>query len=80
MNVYTYNPKEVNIALGPHIVSGFAEDTFVSVEPRGDGVTVKVGCDGEMNRSISPDGSYNVKITLLQDHLREIKEESNEQT
>lgn len=64
--VKTYNPKEVNIVFGSHIASGFAEDTFVSVEAHGDGVTYKVGCDGEMNRSISPDGSYVVKLTLMQ--------------
>ena len=32
--VKTYNPKEVLIALGSHIVTGYAEDSFVSIEPR----------------------------------------------
>ena len=29
--VKTYNPKEVNIAIGTHIVTGYAEDSFVSI-------------------------------------------------
>ena len=64
--VKTYNPKEVIITLGVHIVTGYADDSFVSIEPNGDGVTKKVGCDGEIVRSISPDNTYTVKIALLQ--------------
>jgi len=64
--IKTYNPKEVTIALGNHIVTGFAEDTFVTIDPNGDGVTKKVGCDGEIVRSISPDDTYIVKVTVLQ--------------
>lgn len=64
--VKTYNPKEVLITRGSHIFTGYAEDSFVSLEPSGDGTTKKVGCDGEITRSISPDGSYVVKITLDQ--------------
>lgn len=44
-NVKTYNPKEINIAFGSHIVTGYAEDSFVSIEPSGDGTTKKVGAD-----------------------------------
>ena len=64
--IQTYNPKEVTIALGPHMVTGFADDSFVSIEPSGDGVTKTVGCDGEIVRSISPDDTYVVKLTVLQ--------------
>ena len=64
--IKTYNPKEVTIALGSHIVTGYAEDSFVGIEGAGDGVTKKVGCDGEIARSISPDDTYVVKISLLQ--------------
>ena len=56
--VKTYNPKEVNIAIGTHIVTGYAEDSFVSIEPSGD--------DGEVTRSISPDRTFAVKVTLDQ--------------
>lgn len=64
--IKTYNPKEVTVALGNHIVSGFADDSFVTIDPNGDGVTKKVGCDGEIVRSISPDDTYIVKLSLLQ--------------
>lgn len=64
--IKTYNPKEAVVACGTHIVSGYADDSFISIEPNGDGITKKVGCDGEIARSISPDNTYKVKITLLQ--------------
>lgn len=64
--VHTYNCKEVYIALGNHIVSGLAEDSFISIEAVGDGITKKVGCDGEVVRSVSPDDTYAVKITVQQ--------------
>lgn len=64
--IKTYNPKEVVVACGTHIVSGYADDSFISIEPNGNGITKKVGCDGEIARSISPDNTYKVKITLLQ--------------
>lgn len=64
--VKTYNPKEVTIACGFHIVTGIADDSFVSIEPNGEGITKKVGCDGEIVRAVSPDNTYKVKITLLQ--------------
>lgn len=64
--VKTYNPKEVTIACGSHIVTGIADDSFVSIEPNGEGITKKVGCDGEIVRAVSPDNTYKVKISLLQ--------------
>lgn len=35
--VTTYNPKKVTLALGNHIASGFADDSFIVIEPAGDG-------------------------------------------
>ena len=64
--VKTYNPKDVNIVIGSHIVTGYAEDSFVSIEPSGDGTTKKIGADGEVTRSISPDKTYAVKVTVDQ--------------
>ena len=64
--IKTYNPKEVTMALGSHIVSGYADDSFLTIDPSGDGITKKVGCDGEIVRSVSPDDTYVVKITVLQ--------------
>ena len=64
--IKTYNPKEVLVSFGTHMVSGYAEDTFVTVDPSGDGITRKVGCDGEIVRSVSPDDTGVIKVTLLQ--------------
>jgi len=64
--VTTYNPKKVTCALGTHIVSGLADDSFITVEPAGDGTTYVVGADGEVARSIDPSNLYTVKISLLQ--------------
>lgn len=64
--VKTYNPKEVTIALGNHIVSGYADDSFITIDPNGNGITKKVGCDGEVVRSIDPDKTSIVKLVVLQ--------------
>lgn len=64
--IKTYNPKEVTAALGNHIVTGYADDSFIAIDPASDGVTKKVGCDGEIVRSISPDDTFIVKVTVLQ--------------
>lgn len=64
--VKTYNPKQVTMAVGSHIVTGFADDSFITIESNGDGVSKKVGCDGEVVRAINPDGTYKVKLSLLQ--------------
>ena len=63
--IHTYNPKEVTISLGNHIVTGYAEDSFITIEPHGDGVTMKSGCDGEIARSLNPDTTFSIKLTTL---------------
>lgn len=62
--VYTYNPKKVTMSLGMHIVSGFADDSFITIEPQGDGVTSVTGADGEIVRSIDPSTQSIVKLVL----------------
>ena len=64
--IKTYNPKEVTVTCGSHIVEGFADDSFITIEFNGDGITKKVGCDGEIARAVSPDDTAKVKIVLLQ--------------
>lgn len=64
--VRTYDPKQVTVALGSHIITGYADDSFIEISPSGDGITKKVGCDGEVERAVTPDDTYLVKITLLQ--------------
>lgn len=64
--IKTYNPKQITMAFGSHIISGYADDSFLSIEANGDGITKKIGCDGEIARSISPDDTYVIKFTVLQ--------------
>ena len=63
--VRTYDPKKVLISLGAHTVTGYSDGGFISIEAGGDGISKKVGCDGEVTRSIDPDWTANVTITLM---------------
>lgn len=62
----TYNPRKVTVSAGNHIVTGFADDSFITIEPAGDGTQYVIGADGEIARSIDPSRVYTVKISLLQ--------------
>lgn len=64
--VKTYNPKKVTCSLGTHIVSGYADDSMISIDYAGDGVSVIHGADGEVVRSIDPSKGYTLKLALLQ--------------
>ena len=65
--VKTYDPKKVTVVMGPYIISGFAEDTFINIVTNGDGTTAVVGCDQEIVRTISPDSVLKtITLTLLQ--------------
>ena len=64
--VKTYNPKKVTCALGRHIVTGFADDSFITIEPQGDGTTAVVGADGEIVRSIDPSNMFTLKLAVQQ--------------
>ena len=64
--VTTYNPKKITCALGRHMVSGYADDSFITIEPAGDGTSYVVGADGEIARSIDPSSVFTVKLSLLQ--------------
>jgi hypothetical protein len=63
--VRTYDCKKVLISLGSHTVTGYSDGSFVTIEAGGDGITKKVGCDGEVARSIDPDWTAKVTINLL---------------
>lgn len=65
-DVKTYNPKKVTMAFGNHMVRGYAEDSFITIEPVGEGVSSQSGADGEVVRSVDPDNRYTVKIVVQQ--------------
>ena len=62
----TYDAKKVIITIGSHTVTGYAEGTFVSIEPEGDGTVAQAGADGEVARSLSNNPLHTVNITLQQ--------------
>ena len=66
MDVFTYDPNQIKIACGNHVVTGVAEDSFVTIDPHGDGFQVTVGCYGDVNRAVPTDKCQTMKITLLQ--------------
>lgn len=64
--VKTYNPKKVTCALGRHIVSGYADDSMITIEFGGDGTSYVAGADGEIVRSIDPTEIYTLKLSVQQ--------------
>lgn len=65
MAVRTYDPKRIVITIGSHIVTGYAEDTFITVEQTGDGTTAMSGADGEVGRSFSNNPLNDITLTVM---------------
>jgi hypothetical protein len=61
-----YSCKKVIVICGTRRITGFADDSFLEIEPHGDGTEKVVGCGGETARSFDPDNTYGVNITLMQ--------------
>lgn len=62
--VLTYNPKKIQVIFGTHVLSGFAEDSIVSIDPHGEGMQLYVGADGGVARSVDPDHTFEITISL----------------
>ncbi len=67
--VMTYDPKKVVLLLGGVPINGYADGTFVQIDPSGDTWTKKVGADGEVARAMTNDNTHTVQITLMQTSL-----------
>lgn len=63
-NVLTYDPKKVLVILGGKQLTGFSEDDIITIRPLGDGMTIYVGADGEVGRSVDPNQCFEVEIAL----------------
>ena len=61
-----YDPKQVSIIVGGHIVEGYADGTFIKVARNNDMFSTKVGASGEGARAKSNDKSGTFEITLMQ--------------
>ena len=62
--VLTYDPKKHIIIFGAKQITGFADDSIVSIAPSGEGFQKYVGADGEVGRSIDPNETFEVTISL----------------
>lgn len=63
-DVLTYNPKKNKIIYGGRQLTGFAEDDMITIKPLGDGMQIYSGADGEVGRSIDPNQTYEVTVSL----------------
>lgn len=66
MPVKTYAPDQVKFIVGVAALSGFADGTFIVIEPLGDGITSESGADGEVARAMSLDSRHSITVTLQQ--------------
>ena len=64
--VTKYNAAEMTVTFGAVLVSGFAPDTFVSVESDEDAFQKQVGADGEGVRTRTNNNGGFVTMTLMQ--------------
>ena len=65
MAVKTYSPQKVSVIVAGIEISGYADGTFVSIEPMGDGTQSVCGADGEIARTMSADDRHKVTLTLM---------------
>ena len=65
MAVKTYDPKANVISVGNLLISGFAENKFLSAKRMEKTFDSKAGCDGEVARSKMNDRRGEVELTLL---------------
>ena len=66
MGVSTYRPQDVAVIVGGHILSGFADGSFVNVERNEDSFSLTVGSDGEGCRGANNNRSGKFTFTLGQ--------------
>ena len=65
----TYDPKKVVVTFGGVPLTGFADGTFISIEPVEEAFTRVSGADGLVSRARSNDDGYEVTLTLQQTSL-----------
>ena len=60
----TYDPKKIIIIFGVRRLTGMSDDSIVSIKPNGEGLQTYVGADGDVARSLDPDATYEVTVSL----------------
>ena len=66
MGTKTYDPAQIIATVGPAIITGFADGTFVKASRETDTFTDYAGADGEVTRARSRDKRGTVEFTLSQ--------------
>lgn len=64
MDVTSYDPKKVNVAVDGAIIAGYASDSMITVTKNEDAVTTEVGCKGDVVYSENANESGTITITL----------------
>ena len=64
--VKKYACKKLLISCGPRSITGYAVDSFLGIAPTGEGTQKETGCDGETVRSLDPDKTYKITLTIQQ--------------
>jgi len=59
-----YDPKEVLITFGEILLEGYADDTFVRIDPNADNAQLFMGVDGQGTRGIINDKSATISFIL----------------
>lgn len=61
----SYNPKDLIVTVGGVPLSGFAPDESITIERNEANVSLRTGASGEGVRSINPNRSGTISITLM---------------
>lgn len=64
MDVTSYDPKKVNVAVDRAIITGYASDSMITATKNEDAVTTEVGCKGDVVYSENANESGTITITL----------------
>ncbi len=70
MSVQSYSPSFVSVSISTpemnHMLTGYAEGTFISIEPFADRITPVYGAQGEAYRVFNPVEAVTMTVTLSQ--------------
>lgn len=64
MDVTSYDPKKVNVAVDGAIITGYASDSMITATKNEDAVATEVGCKGDVVYSENANESGTITITL----------------
>jgi hypothetical protein len=66
LSTFSYAPDKVVVLVAGVPLTGFGEDESITIEPRSELSTSKVGIDGDVTRSLNTDRRCRITIRLMQ--------------